>query len=342
MNDRSNEYADTLATQMLPAARPAHNDARVSNAMKKSRMRPTLPALLALAIALPACSHTHTDAPSAVLASIPGEGFTLYAAGDIAECEDRPSAESAAARTAALVLSKLQQTPSAVVLTLGDHAYLDGTPTEFNTCYGPTWGQFKARTHPAPGNHEYRTPGAAGYFDYFGAQAGPERRGYYSLALGQWQVLSLNSYLQPAAHAVQLAWLKSELAAHPHRCTLAYWHHPVFSSGGHGNDKRMKDVWDVLQAAHAELILTGHDHDYERFAPQDSDGQADPQGIREFVVGTGGAGLTPMGLRKANSESGGNDNHGVLQLVLKPSGYEWTFLPLNPGQPADRGAALCH
>ncbi len=241
--------------------------------MKNSPRSPHAAPLLAAIITLCAVAAQANDA-------------IIYAAGDIASCPKKQAiAATDAAKTAALVLAGLNRNPGAVALTMGDNTYPDGKAAEFTGCYAPTWGQFKARTHPAPGNHDYRTPGAAGYYDYFGALAGPDRRGYYSVQLGQWQILSLNSYLHPAEHAAQLTWLKAELAAHPSDCTLAYWHHPVFSSGGHGDDPRMADAWKILQAANVDLILSGHDHDYERFAPQDSSGKADPQhGIREFVV----------------------------------------------------------
>ena len=168
---------------------------------------------------------------------------TVYAAGDIAHCAHPDAAWSGAAATAALVAAGLAAEPQAAVLVLGDLAYPRGTAAEFANCYGPTWGKFKHRTWPAPGNHEYGTAGAAPYFAYFGANAG---RGYYSFQLGSWRLFSLNSNLKPADHAVQLAWLRDELARHPARCTLAYWHHPLYSSGMKGNDERMKDAWQLL------------------------------------------------------------------------------------------------
>jgi hypothetical protein len=316
----------------------------IGNPMKNSTPHKSASALLAALLTL--ChpfAAGYGPAQGAGLPIIPEPSVTVYAAGDIADCKNNTTAtSSAAARTAALVLAGLQN-PSAVALTLGDNAYPDGALSEFTDCYAPTWGQFKARTHPAPGNHEYRTPGAAGYFDYFGAGAGPGKRGYYRVQLGQWQILSLNSYLKAPEQAAQLAWLKAELAAHPSHCTLAYWHHPVFSSGGHGNDTRMTEAWKILQAANIELVLSGHDHHYERFAAQDSDGKADqPHGIREFVVGTGGSHLYPIGTRRDNSEIASNSSFGVLKLVLKEKSYEWEFLPADKGGFTDSGVNACH
>lgn len=268
---------------------------------------------------------------------------TIYAAGDIADCRKTPAANSDAMRTANQLQALLQTDPQARVLTLGDNTYPIGAPAEFSDCYHPTWGQFKANTHPAPGNHDYYTPKASGYFAYFGEQAGPQQRGYYRLQLGAWQVYSLNSYLKPDAHKEQLAWLKQELATHPARCTLAYWHHPLYSSGGHGNSPRMQEVWDMLYEANAELVLAGHDHDYERFAPQDGKGKLDAaRGIAQFVVGTGGSGLSPFKMRRANSEKAQNLVHGVLKLVLKEDGYDWQFLPVEANGFADAGSAACH
>jgi hypothetical protein len=263
----------------------------------------------------------------------------VYAAGDIARCVSAGPAWSGAADTAALIAAD----PSAAVLALGDLAYPAGAPAEFANCYGPTWGRFKDRTYPTPGNHEYATPGAAGYFGYFGAAAG---RGYYSLRLGTWRLYSLNSNLDPAAHAAQLAWLREELMRHPARCTLAYWHHPLYSSGMKGYDARMKDAWQALYEAGAEIVLSGHDHLYERFAPQDADGRRDDaRGIRQFVVGTGGAFPTPLLRTRPNSEARDSNHMGVVKLELGDDGYAWQFLHVAGGSGAaqpDRGTGRCH
>ena len=278
-----------------------------------------------------------------------GTPVTVYAAGDIADCRYRLPASSGAAATAWLVEASLAAHPGARVLTLGDHTYPVGTAAEFSDCYGPTWGRFRDRTLPTPGNHEYYTPGAPGYYAYFGAMAAPEQGGYYSVQSGKWHIVSLNSTLSGAAFDAQLAWLKDDLARHPTLCTLAFWHHPRYSSGGHANNDFMAPVWQMLAEGGVELALAGHDHDYERFAPQDAHGMGDEaRGMRQFVVGTGGAWLTPMRFAADNSEERNNVNHGVLRLDLFDNGYTWEFIATaneaDAGMAAytDRGAAPCH
>jgi 3',5'-cyclic AMP phosphodiesterase CpdA len=292
-------------------------------------------------------------AAAALLAALAGpaaavdvdEGVTVYAAGDIARCAYPDPAYSGAADTAATVAAGLAEDPHAVVLALGDLTYPRGTAREFTDCYAPTWGRFKDRTWPAPGNHEYYTPGATPYFAWWGERAG---RGYYSFDLGGWHIVSLDSNLGPAQHAAQLDWLRADLAAHPAHCTLAYWHHPLYSSGGHGSVPKMHDAWKVLYDAGAELVLSGHDHDYERFAPQDADGRLDPaRGIRQFVVGTGGAYPTPFLLTVPHSEVRDSNRTGVLRLRLYPGGYGWEFVESTRlysfgVAPADHGSAACH
>lgn len=289
----------------------------------------------------------HALAAACLLAAaLPCQGapaYTVYAAGDIARCPHPDPAFSSAAETAAIVAAGLAADPQSAVLTLGDSTYPVGAAAEFRNCYGPTWGRFKDRTWPAPGNHEYATAKAAPYFAYFGARAA---HGHYSVELGSWHVISLDSDLAPAAHAAQLAWLREDLARHPARCTLAYWHHPLYSSGGHGSIAKMRDAWQELYRAGAEIVLSGHDHDYERFAPQDAGARLDAaRGIRQFVVGTGGAYPTPFLWTAANSEVRDSSGAGVLRLRLLEDGYEWQFLPagtLPAGAVADHGSGACH
>lgn len=285
-----------------------------------------------------------TGLPSSVIGPA---GITVYAAGDIADCRKIAAAQSGAARTATLIETGLAIDPGAIALALGDLVYPAGTTAQFDDCYAPTWGRFKTRTLPAAGNHEYYTNGAAGYFDYFGSVAGPERRGYYSTDLGAWHVLSLDSNLKGVASDAQLAWLKSDLAAmrsqSARRCVLAFWHHPLYSSGGHGNNPHMRNVWQALYDARADLVLAAHDHHYERFAAQDAGGNADARnGIRSFVVGNGGASLTPLGPTKRNSEAQTNAVLGVLRLQLKAGAYDWAFLPADGSGPRDNGSGACH
>jgi 3',5'-cyclic AMP phosphodiesterase CpdA len=247
-------------------------------------------------------------------------------------------------RATARLLAKLHP---AVVLTLGDNQYENGTLAKFRRSYDPSWGKIKGRIRPAPGNHDYRAPGAAGYFAYFGARAGRRSRGYYSFNLGGWHLIALNSECTHVGGcgkgSRQERWLRADLAAHPARCTLAYWHKPRFSSGMHGNDATYTAFWRALYRAGAEVVLVGHDHDYERFALQTPQGRLDrARGIRQFVVGTGGK--THYGFRtiRANSQVRNSGTFGVLRLTLRTSGYDWRFVP-EPGKRfTDTGHGTCH
>lgn len=233
------------------------------------------------------------------------------------------------------------------VFLLGDDQYWDGSLAKFLVSYEPTWGRVKAITRPAPGNHDYGTAGAAGYFAYFGAAAGEPGKGWYSFDLASWHVVVLNSNCASVGGcgpgSAQETWLKGDLAANDSPCTLALWHHPRFSSGFHGDDATFDAFWRALYASGADLVLNGHDHDYERFAPQDPDGLPDPAGgIRELVVGTGGFDLRPFPLARPNSEVRDATSFGVLRLTLKPAGYEWRFVAAPPGTLADAGFGTCH
>ena len=254
-------------------------------------------------------------------------------AGDVAQC-DSPGAQS----TARLIKSL----PPYPVLAAGDLAYPRGAPEEFARCYAPAWGAFKTRTYPAPGNHEYGTPGAAGYFDYFGARAGEPAKGYYSFDIGQWHIVSLNSNRELESGSPQWLWLEADLRRHRHACVLAYWHHPRFSSGPHGDDVRLQAIWALLYQQGVSVVVAGHDHDYERFAPMNDKGERDQaRGIRSFVVGTGGARLYALKQRHLLSEVWQGDNWGVLQLTLYDTRYAWAFLPVMGGTFHDTGSAQC-
>ena len=274
----------------------------------------------------------------AVASAAAAEDPVIVGAGDIADCTQL----AGAAKTAAL-LDRI----SGTVFTLGDNAYLSGRPQEFADCYAPTWGRHKARTRPSAGNHDYRTPGAKGYFDYFGAAAGDRDKGYYSYDIGAWHVVVLNSNCAQVGGCYsgsrQEKWLREDLAAHPALCTAAMWHHPRYSSAEHGDDLEVRDLWKTLQAAGAEIVLSGHDHDYERFAPQDADGRADPEkGVRQFVAGTGGRAEYRWGRIDAHSEVRNNDTFGVLALTLHPDSYDWEFVPVDGATFTDKGSARCH
>jgi hypothetical protein len=277
--------------------------------------------------------------PGALLAALAAAAppATLVAAGDVAAC-DSDGDEA----TAALV----ERIPGTVAV-LGDAVYERGTTQEFASCYAPSWGRFKARTRPAVGNHEYLTTGAAGYFAYFGAAAGRPGRGYYAYDLGSWRIFVLNSNCG-AAHGCapggrQVRWLRAALRAGRTRCALAYWHHPRFSSGPHGDSPAVAPFWSALYAAGADVVLAGHDHDYERFAPLTPSGRVDRRrGIRQFVVGTGGRSHYPFVRRAPGSQVRDARTFGVLRLTLRPAGYSWSFVPVAGRTFTDVGSARCH
>ena len=289
------------------------------------------------ASALPSAADTAGVPPTDTPVPTPTPAV-LIAVGDIAGCETNGDEA-----TAALV----EGLPGTVAI-LGDTAYPAGSPEEFANCFDPSWGRFKDRTRPAVGNHEYLTAGAIGYFDYFGSAAGEAGLGYYSYDLGAWHIVVLNSECWQVGGCgrddPQGKWLVSDLAAHPELCTLAYWHSPRFSSGHHGSSDIVEAYWDTLYQAGADIVLTGHDHDYERFAPQDSLGRADPEaGIREFVVGTGGFSHYPFpGAPLPNSEVRDATAFGVLVLTLSEAGYEWQFVPVEGKTFTDSGSGACH
>jgi hypothetical protein len=272
---------------------------------------------------LAACSSaTQKAVAPTTTTTAPPPGVTVVAAGDIAcplslACTD----------TSALVES-LQP---AAVLALGDIQYERGELADFQAVYDKSWGRFKATTHPAPGNHEYSTPGAAGYFAYWKVDP------WYSFDIGGWHVISLNSNCRSVGGcgtgSPQERWLKADLAAHKATCTLAFWHHPRWSSGIHGTDPGYDTFWSDLAAAGADVVLSGHDHDYERFGRD--------RGIRQFVVGTGGRSLYPVLQREVRSEVVNDDTFGVLKLTLRPASYAWEFVPAGDGRFTDTGQTDC-
>lgn len=303
-------------------------------------------ALVVCAATLAQCSHQSTDpstpsgptTPPLLGPPTPSEPVppafgpqTFVGAGDIGACGG--SAESTA---------RLLDRIGGTVFTLGDNAYPSGTRENFRDCYDPSWGRHKDRTRPTPGNHDYQSPGAAPYFEYFGPNAGPAGLGYYSFDLPPWHIVSLNS--DPSSVGVQEGWLRADLAASSARCTIAYWHHPLFSSGPNGDTPYMRGLFRVLYEANVDVVLNGHDHLYERFAPQDPSGAPDPaRGIRQFVVGTGGVPFYQFTTRKPNSEVQvtGPGTAGVLKLTLLPDTYEWEFITIGSGT-RDNGTGRCH
>jgi acid phosphatase type 7 len=260
----------------------------------------------------------------------------LLAAGDIGSCRSLGDEATAA----------LLEGPPTTIAALGDLAYPVGSADDFAGCYDSSWGLFRSNTRPAAGNHDYATPGAAAYYDYWGAAAGPRGAGYYSYDLGSWHVVVLNSncrFVSCSAGSPQETWLGSDLARHPTQCTLAYFHHPLFSSTPGTATPEVQPLWRALYDAGADVVLNGHAHNYQRFAPQTPSGAADPvRGIREFVVGTGGNSHRPAGPPVANQETADDLTFGVLRLMLLDGGYSWRFVPTPGGVFTDEGAARCH
>ena len=263
----------------------------------------------------------------------PRQRVSLVAAGDVASCWWR--ADEATAR----ILDRMD----GVVAVLGDAVYQSGTESQFADCYAPTWGRHLDRTRPALGNHERRTEKGGPYYRYFGARAGKPGEGWYSYRHDGWHVVVLNTEEDIKAGSPQLRWLAADLRANPSRCTMAYMHRPRFSSGKHGGSSRVLDAWRVLYGAGVDVVLAGHDHVYERFAPLTPDGERDGErGIVSFVVGTGGAPLYGRGDEQPHSLALSNSVHGVLAFRFQPDGYSWEFVPVAGDRFHDRGEARCH
>lgn len=273
---------------------------------------------------------TVTSAPS-------GNSVVLVGAGDIASCSSTGDEATAA----------LLDNIAGTVFLLGDNVYDNGTATEYRDCYDPSWGRHRARTRPTPGNHEYNTLNATGYYGYFGSAAGDPAKGYYSYEAGDWHVVVLNSNcgtVSCAAGSAQEQWLRADLAASTKSCTLAYWHHPRFNSGiEHGNNTNVTPLWNALYENNADVVLNGHEHTYERFAPQTPNGVADAvRGIRQFVVGTGGRSHYGFGTIQPNSQVRNGSTYGVLKLTLDGAGYDWQFVPVQGATFTDSGRGTCH
>jgi hypothetical protein len=284
---------------------------------------------ITLPIAAPSANPSAFAGP---VPSGPPPDAVLLAVGDIASCD--VSTDELVGELAA----RLEGT----IALLGDIAYPRGSPDDFASCFDPTWGPMRPRLRPAPGNHEYETKNASGYFGYFGAVAGRIGEGWYSYDLGSWHLITLNSNCDGIGGcgrgSPQLAWLEQDLASsgasRAGACTLAYWHHPRWSSGNHGTTDMTDALWDALAAAGADVVLFGHDHDYERMEPID--------GMRSFVVGTGGQSLyawpdAPLPQTAVRA----NDTYGLIQLTLGPAEYAWEFIPVTGGSFTDSGEGTC-
>ncbi len=270
--------------------------------------------------ASPAATPLATPEPT------PGEAI-LLAAGDVAWCDG----------TADDLVGELASRLEGTIALLGDNAYPDGSSADYANCFDPIWGPMRSRIRPVPGNHDYQTSGASGYFGYFGAAAGTAGAGWYSYDLGAWHVIALNSECGAVgcgSGSPQLAWLLADLGAHPAACTLAYWHHPRYSSGLHGDDAMTDALWRALASGGADIVLAGHDHDYERIGLID--------GIRSFIVGTGGRSLYDWpGSPGALTEVRANDTYGLLELSLGEDAYSWRFVPAEGGSFTDSGESAC-
>jgi acid phosphatase type 7 len=265
----------------------------------------------------------------------------LLAAGDIAECDHQ--GDEATARI-------LAEYPNATIAPLGDLAYQEGTFAQFEDCYDPSWGKFKDRTRPATGNHDHSTTDAQGYWDYFGSRGGPYDRYYYSYDLGAWHVVVLNSDCWRIEGCElgdpQVQWLREDLNESPALCTLAYWHRPPFSSGRYGDTKdteRVQPLWQVAYEEGVDLVLTAHEHSYERFAPLNAEGNRDDRlGLPLIVVGTGGGNLRQFANDPLpTTEMRNDDTWGVLRLALRPTAYDWRFLPVEGRNFTDSGSRSC-
>jgi hypothetical protein len=272
-------------------------------------------------------TYTGGPTPTPTPTLPPGE-VIFVGAGDISDCETNNDE---------LTAQLLDAIPG-TVFTTGDNVYPSGTYNEYINCYGPAWGRHKERTQPVPGNHEYLTSGAAGYFQYFN-----NIPSYYAYNLGSWRIYALNSEINTSANSAQVAWLLADVAANPSQCALAYWHRPRWSSGTHhGGDEKYQVLWEILYEAGAELVLNGHEHHYERFAEMDALGREASPGLREIVVGTGGRSLYDFGPPLPASEIRNASAFGVLKLILRPDGYDWQFVSVPSSAFTDSGSAECH
>lgn len=304
-------------------------------------------------IIMPTLTPTSTPTPTVIptftpTPTPPGSDPTVMAAGDII-CDSLTTTSSGCQQMAASQVA-VNQNPSAVLI-LGDLCH---TPSAncFNNYYAPSWGRLFSISHPTTGNHEYLVAGAVYYFDYWNGvgnangPAGNRSQGYYSFDIGTWHVIALNSQCSQAGGcnngSAQYTWLTQDLQSHSNKCTLVYYHIPVFSSGGRANNN-MKQIYTLLYNNNVDVVLDGHDHIYERFAPQNPSGQLDTaRGIREFIVGTGGANHTSIATVQPNSEVRNTDTFGALKLTLHSNSYDWQFMPVVGKTFTDTGTTLCH
>jgi acid phosphatase type 7 len=269
------------------------------------------------------------------------QSASLIAVGDIAQCNALSPSVVPAHQTALLVQSLITQgKASGQVLTLGDNVYSTGTAAEFQNCYEPTWGKFKSTTWATPGNHDYGVPNASDYYTYFGTSAGGDRKGFYAKSLNGWLVLSLNSNIDASAGSEQYKWLESQLSSSTERCVLAAWHHPVFTSAARGDNLQMREIFSLLVTKKADLVLQGHEHQFERFSPMLADGDQSAAGITSMVVGTGGASLSDYLPTLHAGSQARSKAFGVLLMNLAPGSADWQFIGLDQ-KSLDAGSLTC-
>ena len=280
---------------------------------------------------------------------------TVFAYGDVAFCPSPTGIRGTIKRWFNKIIHKYKagghkdtgkqlDSTSGTILGLGDLAYNDGSSDNYQNCFDPAWGRHKNRIRPTPGNHDYSTGNADGYFGYFGRAAGPMSKGYYSFDLGDWHLISLNSNIRYVDLEHQISWLRDDLSKTKTRCILAYWHHPTFTAGRKGYTVETRALFEVIYHFGGSIVISGHEHGYERHAPQDATGKLDlDRGVRQFVVGTGGASL-----RNLDHKSGGKNleakiesEWGFLKLTLHPTGYQWEFLPTDSDSKRDKGSGKC-
>ncbi len=301
--------------------------------VKRDQMASLLTRALDLTPIVPTPTSTTTPTTSTTSTTAPPAAASVLAVGDIADESD------CGAVTAAVV----DDFPGAPLLALGDLAYPDGSASDFADCYARNWGQFDARVYPVPGNHEYHSADAGPYFDYFGSRAGVDGDGWYSFDYSGWHIVALNSDESMSSGSEQYAWLASDLEASSAQCTIAYWHKPRWNVGLHEpGSTRSDDIWVALKSAGVEIVLGGHDHNYQRWTPQNANGEAVADGIRQFVVGTGGNGLYDQVIDDSQLEVFSNANYGVLKLDLAPDSYTWEFVSAEGGSFTDSGSGTCH
>jgi acid phosphatase type 7 len=311
---------------------PSYTPTQTATATPTSTLTPTATSTVTATPTL-----TFTPQPTATDTPTPTPPPMLIGAGDIALCGDEYQNDDATA-------SIIEGYPAANIFTAGDNQQNDGGWGKYDDCYGPSWGRFKSRIRPSMGNHDYNTEEGAPYYAYFGGAAGEPGKGYYSYDIGAWHIIALNSNCPDGdcnPGSAQEQWLRQDLAASQARCTLLYWHFPRWTSGPHSDSDSVAGLWNAAVEGGAEIVVNGHNHQYERFAPMNSSGQPDPNGIREFVVGTGGAPLYGFFIEHENSEVRHSESHGVILFTLYATSYQWEFIPTS-GDFHDSGSGECH